>query len=126
MPDPTPRLPRIAGWTLSLLCSALLTFSATMKFAGPPDMVAGFTHLGLPLTLARPLGVLEIACVIVYLVPATTILGAVLLTGYLGGAIVTHLRVGDPIVTQVVLGVVVWGGVWLREPRLRALLPLRR
>jgi hypothetical protein len=86
----------------------------------------GFAHLGLPLTLMKPLAVLELSCVVVYLIPATSVLGAILLAGYLGGAICTHLRVGDPFVAQAAIGVFLWLGLWLRESRLRVLIPLRR
>ena len=82
-------------------------------------------HLGLPESLTIPLAVLEIACVLVYLIPATSVLGAILLTGYMGGAICTHLRVGDPFVVQIAVGVLVWLALYLRDPRLRALIPLR-
>ena len=70
------------------------------------------------------LGVLELACTILYAIPRTSVLGAILLTGYLGGATATHVRVGDSFIMTVVLGVVVWGGLFLRDARLRALIPL--
>ena len=73
-----------------------------------------------------PLGILELLCVVVYLVPNTAILGAVLLTGYMGGAILAHLRIGESILFQIALGLVIWLGLYLREPRLRELLPLRK
>ena len=104
----------------------MLLMSATMKFLKPPMVLQSFTHLGLPENLALGLGVLEMACTVVYVIPRTSVLGAILLTGYLGGATLTHLRVGDPFITPVLLGVVVWGGLFLRDPRLRALIPLRR
>ena len=72
-----------------------------------------------------PLGLLELTCAAVYLVPATCILGAILLTGYMGGTILTAWRVGDPLFVQIALGILVWLGIYLREPRLRALIPLR-
>jgi len=114
------------GWVLSGLPSLLLLFSGAMKLANPPGLTEGFAHLGLPVSHALGLGLLELGCTVVYLVPRTAVLGAVLLTGYLGGAILTHLRIGEPFILQALLGVVLWGGVYLREPRLRALLPLRR
>ena len=86
----------------------------------------GFAHLGLPESLALGLGILELACAVVYVIPQTSVLGAILLTGYLGGATCTHLRVGDPFFMPVVIGALVWGGLFLRDPRLRALIPLRR
>lgn len=100
--------------------------SAVMKLIKPPPVVEGFAHLGFPESLALGLGLLELACAVVYVIPQTSVLGAILLTGYLGGATVTHLRVGDPFLTPVILGMLVWGGLYLRDPRLRALIPLRR
>jgi hypothetical protein len=114
------------GWVMSALPSLMLLFSAAMKFVQPPDVIKGFQHLGWPERLALPLGILEIACTVVYLVPRTAVLGAVLLTGYLGGAMATHIRIGEPFITHIVLGVVIWGGIFLRDPRLRALIPFRK
>ena len=114
------------GHILSALPVLMLVFSAGMKFMKPTSVVEGFAHLDLPEKLALGLGVLELACTIIYLVPQTAVLGAILLTGYLGGATVAHLRVGDPFFAPIIVGVFVWGGLFLREPRLRALLPLRR
>jgi hypothetical protein len=85
----------------------------------------GFAHLGLPESMIRPLGVLELSCVIIYLIPRTSVLGAILLAGYMGGAICTHWRVGEPFILQASLGILVWLGLYLREPRLRGLLPQR-
>ena len=97
-----------------------------MKFMKPASVVEGFTHLGIPEKLAFGLGVVELACAILYLIPQTFVLGAILRTGYLGGATCTHLRAGDPFFMPVLVGVFVWGGLFLREPRLRELIPLRR
>ena len=113
------------GHTMSILPALMLTVSAAMKLAHPPQLDEGFKHLGIPIAHAFGLGVLELACAVVYLIPRTAVLGAILLTGYLGGAIQTHVRVGDPFYTQIILGVVIWGGVFLRDARLRALIPLR-
>ena len=114
-----------AGRVLSGLAALLFLFSAVMKFVGGPQLEQGMAHLQLAMPMVVPLAILEMSCVVVYLVPATAVLGAVLLTGYLGGAILTHWRVGDPFVLHIVLGGVVWLGIYLREPRLKALLPLR-
>jgi hypothetical protein len=76
--------------------------------------------------MTLPLAVLELTCIAVYLIPPTSVLGAVLMTGYLGGAILTHWRIGDMFATHVVLGLLIWLGVYLREPRLAWLLPVRR
>jgi hypothetical protein len=127
MENSTPsKAARITGWILSVAPSLMFLFSAAMKLSHPPQLDEGFTHLQLPTTWALNLGLLELACVVIYLIPRTAVLGAVLLTGYLGGAMLTHLRVGEPPVAHVVLGVALWGGLWLRDPRLRALLPLVR
>ncbi len=113
------------GRVLSVLVSAIFLMSAGMKFKGGPELTAGLAHLGLPESLILPLGVLELGCAVIYLIPHTAVLGAILLTGYIGGAICTHLRVGDPFVLQIGIGLTIWLGLYLREPRLRALIPLR-
>jgi len=97
--------------------------SALGKLAHPPDFVAHFESLGFKASILVPLGIVELVCVVLYLVPRTAIFGAILLSAYLGGAVVTHLRVGEPLLVPIVLGVMLWGGLWLREPRLRALAP---
>ena len=103
----------------------MLLFSAAMKFAKPPAVVEGFTHLGWPERLTLALGILELVCTVLYAIPRTAVLGAILLTGYLGGAIATHVRIGEQFVMIVILGVAIWAGLFLRDPRLRALIPLR-
>ena len=120
---------RKALWTGRVMCilpALMLTFSAIMKLVHPPQLDEGFAHLGIPLSHAMGLGILELACTVIYLIPRTAVLGAILLTGYLGGAIQTHLRVGDPYWAQILLGIIIWGGLYLRDPRLGALIPLRR
>jgi hypothetical protein len=114
------------GRVISVLVSLLFLFSAFMKLKGGPELEQGMAQLGLPMSLVVPLAILELTCVAVYLIPPTAVLGAVLLTGYLGGAICTHLRVGDPVVVHVILGGLIWLGIYLREERLWTLLPLRR
>ena len=114
-----------AGRAISVLASLVFLMSAVMKLVGGPALEQGMAHLGIPFSLAVPLAILEISCVVVYLVPATAVLGAILLTGYMGGAICTHLRVGDPFYVQIALGVLVWLGLYLREGRLKGLVPLR-
>src|SRR5438034_10993133 len=98
---------------------------ACLKTKGEAEVMKGMAHLVLPDSLILPLAILEISCVVIYLIPTTSILGAILLTGYIGGAICTHWRVGDPFFIQIALGVVVWLGLYLRENRLKALIPLR-
>jgi hypothetical protein len=118
-----------AMWTgrvISWVASALFIFSAVGKFVGGPQVDEGFEHLGLPMATRIPLGLLELAVTIVYLIPKTAALGAVLLTGYMGGAILTHWRVGDMMILPLLIGMLVWLGIYLREDRLHALLPLRK
>ncbi len=114
-----------AGRAVSALVALVFAISALMKLMGGAEVKQGMGHLGLPETLIIPLAILEVSCVMIYLFPATSVLGAILLTGYMGGAICTHLRVGDPFVVQITLGVLAWLGLYLRENRLRGLLPLR-
>ena len=121
--------PKWMTWTgrvLSTLPVLMLLMSAAMKFAKPPVVLEGFEHLGWPERLSLALGILELTCTAVYVFPRTAVLGAILLTGYLGAAAATHVRIGEAFVTPVILGVVVWLGLFLRDPRLRALIPLRR
>ena len=114
-----------AGWIMSVLPAALLVMSGGMKLTQSSQVVEGFTHLGYDPNLAVGLGIVELACTAIYLIPQTAVLGAILLTGYLGGATATHLRIGEPYFLTVIIGMVVWGGLYLRDPRIRALLPLR-
>jgi sorbitol-specific phosphotransferase system component IIC len=114
------------GRGLSVLVSLGFMISAVMKLVGGAEVKQGIEHLGLPGSMLTPLSILELACAVIYLIPATAVLGAILLTGYIGGAICTHWRVGDPFFIQVALGLFVWLGISLREGRLKALLPVRR
>jgi DoxX-like protein len=114
------------GRVISGLVGLLFLFSAAIKLKGGPEMAQGMTHLGLPESMTLPLAVLETACAVIYLIPQTVVLGAILLTGYVGGTICTAWRVGDPFYVQIVLGLFVWLGLYLREPRLKDLIPLRR
>jgi hypothetical protein len=126
--NPSAPVSKKALWTgrvMSTLPVLMLLFSAAMKFAKPPAAVEGMAKLGLPEHFLFGLGVLELACTIIYIIPRTAVLGAILLTGYLGGAILTHLRVGDQFIGPIVFGVFIWGGLFLRDPRVRALIPLR-
>lgn len=114
------------GWVITILVSLLFVFSAYMKFAGGPEFDKGMEHLELAKIPVIPLAILELTCAAIYLIPPTSVLGAILLTGYLGGTILTAWRVGDPFIVQIILGMFVWLGIWLREERLKALIPLRR
>jgi hypothetical protein len=113
------------GRVISGLVSLVFAMSAFMKLKGGAELMREMAHLGLPEPLLLPLSILEISCVVIYLIPATSVLGAILLTGYLGGAICTHVRVGDPFFIQIALGIFVWLGLYLRENRLKGLIPLR-
>ena len=124
-PAPVSKSALWGGRVASALPALMLLASGVMKLLKPAAVVEGFTHLGWDERLALGLGVVELACTVIYLIPPTAVLGAVLLTGYLGGAIATHVRIGEPYYTQFGLGVLVWLGLYLRDARLRALLPLR-
>ena len=116
-----------AGRILSALPVLMLLFSAIMKLMKLAPVVQEFGRLGYQENVILGLGILELACTVIYLIPRTAVLGAILLTGYLGGATATHLRVGDPLMNYltVVFGVLLWGGLYLRDERLRALIPFR-
>ena len=115
------------SYLVSAIPVILLLFSAVLKFVKPTGFDEGMNLLGWPMSLANTLGIIEAGCTIIYLIPRTAVLGAVLLTGYLGGATATHLRVGDvTFFMPVLLGMILWLGLYLREPRLKALLPLRK
>jgi DoxX-like family len=125
-PAPISKTAFWTGYTMSALPVLLLLFSGVMKLMKPPAVAEGFVLLGYPESLALSLGVVELACTVAYVIPQTSVLGAILLTGYLGGATATNVRVGDSFIMPVLVGVFVWGGLFLRDQRLRALLPLRR
>jgi hypothetical protein len=115
------------GRVLSGLPVLLLLLSAAMKLSHPPMVVETFvTKLGYPSSVLPALALLELLCTVVYVVPRTAVLGAVLLTGYLGGAVATHVRVGEAFVVPLLLGVLLWAGLYLRDERVRSLLPLRQ
>lgn len=127
LPAPVSKKALWIGRILTAIPVLMLLLSAAMKFAKPTSVTEGFVQLGWPLTSIFGLGILELVCMILYMIPLTAVLGAILLTGYLGGAIATTLRLGDPASAfTVLLGVMVWGGLYLRDPRLRALIPLRK
>jgi len=114
------------GLGATAITALMLGASAAMKFKGGPELTEGFKHLGLPEDLRIGLGILELTVLSIYLFPRTSVLGAILITGYLGGAVCTHLRVGDPIWGPLVPGVLAWAGLWLRDPRLGDLIPLKK
>jgi hypothetical protein len=115
-----------SGYIMSALPVLLLVFSAVMKLMKPPAIVQGFTQYGFPESQIVPLGIVELVCAIVYVIPGTSFLGAILLTGYLGGAVCANARVGQGVIIPLITGVLVWGGLFMRDPRLRELIPLKR
>jgi hypothetical protein len=125
-PAAAPARARWAGRALTGVAVLFLTFDMTIKLVGAREAVDGTVQLGWAPHHLPILGVIQLACLVVYLVPRTAPLGAVLWTGYLGGAIATHLRLDNPLLTHVLFPVyvaaLVWGGLYLRDPRVRALL----
>ena len=114
------------GWSISILPVFALAMSSYMKLARVPAAVEGFKKFGYPDRLILILGVVELSCAILYLIPQTAVLGAILVTGYFGGAIATHARVSEPqFVIPFILGILAWLGLFLRDRRVRALIPLR-
>jgi hypothetical protein len=124
MPSPLSEKRLRVGRILSAAAVLFLLFDATIKLMVIPPVVEAFTRLGFPVDLARGIGTLELVCLIAYVVPRTAIPGAILLTGFLGGAVVAHVRVGDPLLSHalfpIYVGALVWGGLLLRG-RLAAL-----
>ena len=115
------------GRILSTLCILFMLFDAVGHLLKPAAVVDAFNRLNFPLSLSVSLGIIGLICVIVYAIPQTSILGAILLTGYFGGAVATHFRVRDPLfdtIFPIIFGVLVWAGVYLRDARLRALIPI--
>ena len=121
----TPKKMLWAGYVMSTLPVLMLLFSGILKLVKPASVAEGFTHLGYDDSLALGLGLVEMLSTLLYVFPRTSVLGAILLTGYLGGATATHLRIGEPFYMAVFLGVLLWGGLYLRDERLRQLIPLR-
>jgi DoxX-like family len=103
-----------------------LTATAAMKIGHAPKMVDGLTHAGIPESAVIPIALLEIVCLVLCLVPRTMVLGAVLLTGYFGGAIVVHIIGHESVFPVILIGAWVWGGIYFRVPSLQDLLPFRR
>ena len=118
------------GWGLSGLAILFLIMDGVMKLAGPTVVAEAQAKLGYPGSVTFGLGVLLLVCTALYAIPQTSVLGAILLTGYLGGAIASQLRIGEPWVSHILfgvyLGLFVWGGLYLRNDRLRAIFPIRQ
>ena len=129
MPISSP-VSKTALWTgrvMSALPVLLVLFGSVVKLMKTASVLEAFARAGLPERLIIPVGVIELVCVIVYVIPQTAVLGAILMTGLLGGATLTNLRIGDPTYPMpVVLGMLAWGGLFLRDVRLRDLIPTRK
>jgi DoxX-like family len=119
-----------AGWIMSGAVVLFLLFDGVAKLILIAPVVEATRQIGYPEDLVRPIGVVVLICAVLYFIPRTAILGAILLTGLLGGAIASKMRVEDPLFSSVLFGVYVgllaWGGLYLREERLRALIPLSK
>ena len=115
------------GRVISALPALALIASGIGKLTGSAQLVEGFKHLGWPIEVAFCLGCVEAGCAVIYLIPQTAVLGAILMTGYLGGAVATHVRIGEygMMVPAIVLGILVWLGLYLRDARVRSLVPIR-
>lgn len=119
-----------AGFVLSGLVVVFLVMDTAMKLMQLDAVKTTMVELGWPTDMALPLGIIMTVCTVLYVVPQTAVLGAVLLTAYLGGAVATHVRIGSPLFSHVLfgvyIGVMMWGGLWMRLAALRALFPVRR
>jgi hypothetical protein len=117
------------GRVLSLVVVLFLLFDGIIKLLGIQPVVDAFQQLGYPIQTAPAIGCLALCCAVLYAIPRTAVLGAILLTGLLGGAIASHVRVNDPLFSHtlfgVYLGLMAWAGLWLRDGRLRAMIPVR-
>ena len=129
---PVSKPERWIGRVLSGLVILFLLFDGAIKLVPWPIVTETMDKMGYGSSegLARSLGVITVACTVLYAIPATSVLGAILLTGYLGGAMASHVRIGSPLLSHALfglyLGLMVWGGLWLRDRSLRSLIPFRR
>jgi hypothetical protein len=118
------------GRVLSTLAVLFLLFDCTRKFLKPQPVIEGPVSLGYPVSVITPLAITLLICTLLYIIPMTQVLGAILLTGYLGGAVATHVRHGDPLFSHILfptyLGAFLWLGLYLRDPALRDFIPFRK
>jgi hypothetical protein len=123
------RRSRAAGTVCTIVAALFLAFDTILKVLRLDAAVEGTTSIGYPADTVLLIGTIELVCLVLYLVPRTAVLGALLMTGYLGGAVATHVRISSPLLTHtlfpIYVALLLWGGLYLRDPRLRALLPLR-
>jgi hypothetical protein len=121
---------RVAGWALTGLTIAFMLFDSLSKLALERHVIAATTGIGYPVATIRPIGLILLACTLLYAIPRTAVLGAILLTGFMGGAVASKIRIEDPLFSSILFGVyfgiILWAGVYLRDDRVRALIPLRR
>ena len=131
-PSPNPIASKTlwTGRVLSALAVMFLLFDSVLKVLKLPAAVEGTVQLGYPEHVIVGIGIIELVCLALYVIPPTSVLGAILFTGYLGGAIATHVRLGNPLFTHILFPIyvaaLIWGGLFLRDVRLRALIPFRR
>jgi hypothetical protein len=130
IPQPTSKRAVWAGRIISVLPALFMLFDGVIHTMKIPAVVEGFAKLGYPISVATTLGIIEIVCTVLYLIPRTSVLGAVLLTGYLGGAIASNVRIQAPLFGYVLFPIYValflWGGLWVRDGRVRGVLPVVR
>ena len=120
---------RWTGYVMTILPALFLLLDGVMKLLKPGFVVDATSKLGYQESVIVPIGIVLVICTVLYLLPVTSVLGAILLTGYLGGAVATHVRAGQgafPIVFPIVIGALIWGGLFVRDERLRALIPMRK
>ena len=126
----TPKAMLWTGRVMSGLLVAFMLMDSIIKLILIQPVIDTMTQMGLPVAMARPIGAIELAITVLYVIPRTSLLGAVLLTAVLGGAITSHWRLDSPLFSHtlfgVYLGLLAWGGLWLRDPRVRAVMPLMR
>ncbi|HEY3854885.1 MAG TPA: DoxX family protein [Verrucomicrobiae bacterium] len=125
-PPGVPKKELWTGYIMSGLPALLFIMSGIMKLAKPPGVVKGFEEYGFSEGLITPIGLIEILCTIVYLIPQTSVLGAILLTGYVGGIICTNLRIDKDVVMPAIVGILIWGGLFMRYRRIRGLIPFKQ
>ncbi len=121
---------RVAGWALTGLTIAFMLFDSLSKLAQERHVIAATTGIGYPVATIRPIGLILLACTILYAIPRTAVLGAILLTGFMGGAVASKIRIEDPLFSSILFGVyfgiILWAGLYLRDDRVRAIIPLLR
>jgi DoxX-like family len=124
--SPVSKTARWIGYAMSALPVFALVMSGAMKVMKTKEVLQGFTHFGYPESTIVPLGITEFVITLIYLIPGTSVLGAILISGYMGGAIATTFRLGESWYAGVIVAVLAWGGLFMRDPRLRVLIPIRK